>query len=291
MGDTMSESKGELKTYRRAAAPRRTAASRRKPVARKRAPKRTATYRRPAARPRSLAPDLVTPMLGKYLALKPVETKGLLGTTYAPNPEATALQSVLKSMLAVAGGARKIWRFKIGTNQTLATQSSGLINSVYNVNAVASLAEFSSLASLFYEFFVVKMMVHYEPFSEFQYPAGTLLASQYTSTPVAWTGLHHGEPAYINIGQSLNNGTVQPGNTARPKTYAWVNNERYMEGVNMSQIGTSTYQPVQGWCNTLAAPAALYWGQIQVVGNATMTSTAVVGTLLIQYHLLFRTRD
>jgi len=196
----------------------------------------------------------------------------------------------------ILGSASKTHPIRLGTVLTISSGAgSGYINSSAAINNVTALAEFTSLATLFDEFFVLRMKIQYMPFSRYQAPLTFGLGSEQSNIPIGMASLHHGQTAYTagGLGTMANNSTFMVATTGDPWEYTWKNVEKPDEGTLVTS-STSTATPSQGWCLTAATPAAAYTGFVQFLSTNTgqaLPASTPVGQLFCYFYCLFRTRS
>jgi hypothetical protein len=219
------------------------------------------------------------------------ERKGVI--CYDSDEEKTPIPMGLGASLR---GMFPKFRTRLGLLTTLAsTVTSGLVSVSYNVNSVAGIAEFSSWANLFDEFFVHSMTIHYEPIDAFQSPyLSSVLSTPVTgatSVPCYIVSLYHAAATYGTPSPMANNSSVKVVHTARPWTHVWKNNENPKAGV-LPAGGTGSTLPTQGWCLTSATPASNYTGTAQLFGHlATIyPASTTLGTITLFYDVTFRAR-
>jgi hypothetical protein len=185
----------------------------------------------------------------------------------------------------------EIYTFHMGNTPLISSNGSGIVNSSLAVNVVALISEFTSFATIFDEFFVGSMRCDYMPISRYQYPAGTLLATQAANQPMTVSALYHGAGAYINTAGAMNNPTTQWGSTGDPLSITWRNNENPNSEVVVAS-STSSSTPTQGWCLTSATPAQAYTGFVQYLttGTTPLALSTPIGSVGVRWTVMFRAR-
>jgi hypothetical protein len=206
-------------------------------------------------------------------------------------PRALALgTNAMNAMRSMMG--RKPYRAILRLPFDITSTAGGVINSLITVNALSTLSEFASFATLFDEFFVHSMQVRYEPYSEYQFNVGTTPGTNKTNVGLGVVSTFHGAANYSTYATLLNNSTLLYTNTAKRWTKTWKNNESPSGGIAVS---SSTSLPIasQGWCLTQNADASLYTGNVQVFGSAVIGTGLVSvtpGTTLLSWDVSFRMR-
>lgn len=190
------------------------------------------------------------------------------------------------------GSAKKRFPISLGTVVTLSSNASGYVNSVVAVSTVAALAEFTSLATIFDEFFVRRMHLHYVPRSQYQGNLTWAAGTEESNVAMGLINLHHGATTYTSIAAAANNLTYKHMTTGRPWSYEWVN----VESINSEVVvAAETSSPVasQGWALTASAPSALYTGQTQLISPSAGTilvASKVLGDIFVKFDVVFRSR-
>jgi len=182
-------------------------------------------------------------------------------------------------------GVDRIFKMRLGSVVTISSSALGIVNSVLNVNAIASSADFSSFSTIFTEFFVVKMTAAFVPVSRYQYPLTGVAATSISNRLVGVVPLYHSASAYTSVSTMSNNSSFKHHSTADPFSFTWVNNEDWRAGVTSSSTN-------QSWLPT--ASGGSYNGFIQFLSNAAppaLPASEVLGDIVVSYDVLFRARS
>lgn len=246
--------------------------------------------------PKTVSFDETKSVLPKLLedykhACIPIETKGLLGSSFSENPSLAPMRTMLRSMLASKNGKPRLWSFSLATVVDNLTTASGSINYSIAIGPVLSvIGEFSAFSGIFDEFFVKKMRMKYIPDSKYQYVPTTSPASSYTSQMICAVNLFHSSPQYTALAPAMNNATTRIHTTSDQFSHTWINNERYITGQGPTNEGAST--PTQAWCAMSLIQAAQYQGNTQFIAGTTtpMTTTTRFGQTQVIFDCLFRCR-
>jgi len=217
----------------------------------------------------------------------PVELRSsFLGYKFDPTDESKLLRNAFKSMFT-----GKHYTFELGTALNMSSSASGAINSVITCANLASLSDFSSLASVFSEYFIQRIEVKWQPVSRYNGPIGYLPATTVSSLPFSVTSLQNSQPAYTSMSSSLNNDKLSYENSNVPFSYTWVNNNKMSADI-VTDPSAFAFAPTQSWASVLAA--SLYTGSIQLLSQSAppaLPVSAVLGTFATKYLVSFRNRD
>lgn len=206
--------------------------------------------------------------------------------------EASDEKTSLTNMARAALGSNKRWAFKIGFVSSLSSNGSGYVNTVTACSTVTSTAEFTSLAALFDEFFVVRMESHYMPRSRYGVNLTYGLGLQQSNTGLGVVNIHHGATVYTTMSSMVPNAHFKMLSTGDPWKYNWENVENPNSDVATAPQTTPAIY-TQAWCSTASTMAAAYTGQTQFLSQATGTilvASQVLGDVAISYSCLFRAR-
>jgi hypothetical protein len=219
-------------------------------------------------------PDLVTETLRK-------ESKG---------PSSSSAPATVVPMLRSVIGSR-LYRMHFGWAASFTTLATGQVNYISQNNQLPVLAEFTSAATLFDEFFVESMRLEYHPISRYQFIPTAGPSTTLSSVPFAAVPLYHNVGQYTSMVAAMNCPAAKVGTTADPFVITWRNNEDARAGVLVSPTTVSP-TPTQGWCLTASAPAALYLGQVQFISsvNAGDASIKTLGQVFYRWSVLMRIR-
>ncbi len=198
------------------------------------------------------------------------------------------LASILRLKPTVRGGA-KAWCIPIAYAANMTTSGSGFINATLPVATVAATSYFTSLATLFDEFYVERMDVMFQPQTRYQSLPSTT-STEYHGTPLGVASMFEDTTVYTNINQMASNPTFQFSHSSSPFSYSWVNNVARSKA--MSSEPTST-QAALGWVRTNATPAQYYGGLVQFIGSATYAMHASInaGIIAVRYKVWFRAKS
>lgn len=195
-----------------------------------------------------------------------------------------------ESVLAISSmrqSMKKEMKVVLGASYQVAFGTSGFINQVVSNDLVSALSEFTSLATLFSEFFINKFEVTYQPLNRY--------AKQSTGgvqdVPIVIADLQHATATYQSHTAASANGNLLIANTADPWKATWVNTEVKRSGVAPSG-STASPLPCQGWCLTASDNASLYTGSLQIVSPTVYdgTPSALLGTAVVRWSISFRSR-
>lgn len=197
------------------------------------------------------------------------------------------LLSTLMLKPSVSGGD-KCWKIPIGGAANLSTNGSGLISSALTMAGVSATSYFTSLATLFDEFYIESCTIQYQPSTRYQ-TLPSSASTDFNGTPLGIASLFLDTSSYTNINQMPANPTFKFKHTSSPFTYVWKNNVRRSEA--MSSEPTST-QAALGWVRTNATPSQYYGGTVQFIGSASsaMRVSTVVGILAYRWDVWFRAK-
>ncbi len=197
--------------------------------------------------------------------------------------------SVVKpvKLVSTSGGARE-WYIPIGSATNLSTNGSGLISAALSVSTVAALSNFTSLATMFDEFFVESVDIWYQPQTRYQVLPSTS-STEFNGTPLGIASLFLDTSSYTNINQMPANPTFALAHTSSPFKYTWRNNVKRKTATSVEPTST---QASLGWVRTNATPAQYYGGTVQFVGSASsaMHASTVCGVIAYKFNVWFRAK-
>jgi hypothetical protein len=157
-----------------------------------------------------------------------------------------------------------------------------------NCSTINGIPEFANFVTIYDEFFILSMSVHYVPYGQF-IGAPAMTSAVISSTQLYAVSLYHGTSAYTTAAPAqsmLNNSTLSLLNSGVPFTYVWVNNEDPSSDV--AAIGSAASQ---NWL--LTTNATSYVGTVQIQGASTIGSTVAsqtIGAAAVVYDVVFRAR-
>jgi hypothetical protein len=200
---------------------------------------------------------------------------------YDPTPGSSLLQTAFGRLVG-----DKVYAFRLGVNLHMSSSGAGIVNSAINISNVGTIAQFTDLAGLFNEFFVVRAHLRWEPASMYNGPIGYLPASTVSSLGIGVIALQHGAAAVTTISQATNQYAFAWHNTGRPFKYTWVNSESAKTGL-VVEGATAT----QAWC--LTSNSSAYSGQVQIISDVSpvLPNSAILGSFVVEFDVLFRLRD
>jgi hypothetical protein len=207
-------------------------------------------------------------------------------------PLADLILTDSKKLIRTMFGQKGRYRTNLGSVLAFNSSSVGVLNSVVSNSNVASLTEWSAFASLFDEFFIHRVWMRFEPRNRYQFPVTAGPSVSTCNCLLTVTPLFHGTSGYASASTAMNNRLTKVQSTADPFSFEWVNNESSAGGVVVSPT-TSLPLPTQSWCLTASAAAALYTGQIQLLGATAIgpaTGVVTVGDIAVLYDISFRVR-
>jgi hypothetical protein len=201
--------------------------------------------------------------------------------TSVPTEESTLFKNALRGLFR-----DKIYPFRLSTVLNMSSSAAGIVNSVINVYAVGSSTDFVSLAAIFDEFFVVRMDCHWQPNGHYTGPLGQASPQVVlTSLPLGCASLAHTSIPYTSVSALGNNFHRGYHNTGDPFKYTWTNSES-------PENGDHAVSTTQGWCTT--SNASYYQGMVQFMSQAAppaLPASQVLGSFMVDWFILFRTRD
>jgi hypothetical protein len=183
---------------------------------------------------------------------------------------------------------KTIFRTRISTAINISSSGAGAVNSALAMSVVTTSPDFSAFSSIFAEYFVLGCRVIFQPVSKYNYPLTGAAATNVSSLPLGLCSLFHGQTAYSSLGSLMNSGTFLYTNTGDDFAYRWRNNEDPMAGTFEAYGSTTT----QAWA--LTTGSAVYSGQIQFLSQSAppgLPASQVIGTLAVQFDVLFRNRE
>jgi glutathione peroxidase-family protein len=171
----------------------------------------------------------------------------------------------------------------------LATNGSGLISASVLGSSCPAATTFTSLATLFDEFFIESFKVFYQPSTRYQVVPSTT-SSEFNGTPLGCASLFFDLTAYTNINQMPANPTFKFYHSSDPWEYTWVNNVKRKSAV--SEEPDATHNSLS-WVRTNATPAQYYGGAVSILGSASsaMHVSTTVGIIAVRYNVWFRSKS
>jgi hypothetical protein len=204
--------------------------------------------------------------------------------TYTPTPQSSLFKTVLTKMFG-----DRTYSFRISTALSLSSSGTGIINSVINNSTLASNPDFTALAGVFNEMFVVRHCVEYQPVSRYQYPVTGTSALSASSLPLGCAQLQHGQAAYTSLASMTENFAFKFVSTGDPFSYAWVNNEKPDMGNNFS---TGAGAPSQGWTDVVDVGSVLGTTQyLTLAAPPALPVSQQIGVFLVEWEVLMRVRQ
>jgi len=203
------------------------------------------------------------------------------GYQYTDTKESLILTNVMRGLFR-----DKIYGFRLSTALNMSSSSSGIVNSVINVDVVRSSPDFSAISSIFQEFFVKKVEAKWIPNSRYQYPLSGTSTLSIANLPIGCAQLQHYAAAYTSLGALANNYDAKYHSTGDPFTYSWVNVEKSSEGT------LPVTSVTQSWCDT--GGSQTYGGSVQFLSQSAppaLPFSQVLGTFMVHWDLLFRVRE
>jgi hypothetical protein len=203
---------------------------------------------------------------------------------YIHTSRSLSMQNAFRSMFGT-----KVYPFRLSTALNMSSSGAGIVNSTINMSVVQSSTDFSSFATIFQEFFIVKCTVNWQPVSRYNYPLTAVVTPTPTSVsslPFVCAQLQHAATVYTSMSSALNNYDAKYHSTGDPFTYHWVNVETPDSKVETTTSGT------QSWCDT--SSGQLYTGAIQFLSQSAppgLPTSQVLGTFATHFDVLFRVRE
>jgi len=219
------------------------------------------------------------------------------------SPKTTPTPQVLKLELSRPVGLRAMlassrlfmgpYKFRLASQISMSSNGSGYVNSVLNVATVSSSSDFSSLASVFGEFFVHSLKLTWMPQSIYSGPIGFVntTLTQASNLPIVVSSSQHGTPAYSTATDALNNGKSRYESTGVRFAYTWKNVETHKVMTMVSPLATSAVS-TQGWCRSDSTSAGAYTGHVQFLSGTTsgLPASAALGSFACEWLVFFRNR-
>jgi hypothetical protein len=202
-----------------------------------------------------------------------------------PTEESKLIRTTMSRLFA-----GKIYSFRLCAAFNMSSSGAGIVNSTLSNSALASNSDFSSLAVVFNEFFVKRFDVKWEPVSMYNYPLTGSSTLSVSSLPLGCADQQHAAGAYTNLTGMTENWRFAFNNTGRPFQYSWINSEKSDEGINPTDL--SSGGTTQSWAMT--ADVASYSGYLQFLTQSAppaLPFSEVLGTFLVEWDVLFRTRE
>lgn len=203
----------------------------------------------------------------------------------------TVATETSNSLLTVMRGmfGDQPYRVSLKTAFTMSSSGGGVVNSALFNSGIASLSQFTALASVFDEFYIWKVRVFWQPASRYNGPIG-FVATTYTTAanvPLGVAKLQHSQAAYATLGAMANNAGFEYVSTGDPFSCTWVNAD---PGTSTVVAMSGQTNPFQGWgpCANVSALA----GGLQFLSNTTpaLPVSAVLGSFVTAYDVSFRLR-
>jgi len=207
-----------------------------------------------------------------------------LGYEFVDTRESQLLKTALSRMFA-----KKQYGFRLATALNMSSSGAGIVNSIIQNTILAANTDFSSLSSVFNEFFVERFDVLWEPVSLNNFPlTGLPDGKTVSSLPMGAADLQHNAPAYTSMAGMTENFRYKHTNTGRAFQYSWLNTESRGSTVLPQATGELT----QAWCLTSAA--STYQGTLQFLTQSAppgLPVSSVLGTFLVEHLVYFRVRE
>jgi hypothetical protein len=186
-------------------------------------------------------------------------------------------------------GGKKEWMIPIPYAANLLTNGSGLISAAVLPASIAATSYFVSLATLFDEFFIESLSVHYQPQTRYQVLPSTT-STEFNGTPLGIASIFLDSSTYTNINQMPANPTFKFHHTSSPFSYKWANNVKRSSAV--SEEPDATHASLS-WVRTNATPAQYYGGAVVLLGSASsaMHASTTVGILAVRANVWFRAKS
>jgi hypothetical protein len=203
--------------------------------------------------------------------------------------EPTSSSSLLREAMSSVWGQYE-YAFKLNTMLNMSSSGTGAVNSIISVNSLASNSQFASLATVFNEFFVEAMDLHWMPVSKYNGPLSFTNTTMVANLPLGVTSLQHTQPTYTSLQNMSNSYYFKYHNTGEQFSHTWRNVEKHDSPVVGTEDGTGPQQQ----CWATVASVAGYTGTVQFISQPAppaLPVSAVLGTFYVTYHIRFRIRD
>jgi len=184
---------------------------------------------------------------------------------------------------------KKQWMVPISYAANLATNGGGLVAASVTISSVAAASVFTSLATIFDEFFVESAETFYQPMTRYQTLPSTT-STEFNGTALGLASLYVDSVAYTNINQMVANPSFKFVHSSSPWKYTWRNNVKRSSAV--SEEPDSSH-PSCAWVRTNATPAQYYGGYVNIIGSAssTMHASTTLGVLAVRFNTWFRAKS
>jgi hypothetical protein len=194
------------------------------------------------------------------------------------------------------------YRTRLANSGTVTTSAAGLLNEVFLVSGIGSTPEWSSIDSLFDEFFVHEFKIYFHPFNDLgggvgnsaagNQPSLSIVANTSYNAGLVCASLFNGAASYSSAAAMLNNATRAFKHSGHMFTYTWKNNVKFdPHGIAINSSLTSAWQ---GW--NLITNATQVGGSLQIrtINDAILGTGAVatnLGTYIAEWNVSFRARS
>jgi len=204
--------------------------------------------------------------------------------TFEPTKTSEIYRTVLSRMFA-----GRQYAFRIAAVLNMSSSGSGVVSNVIGNASLSGNVDFTTLSTVFNEFFIERFDCKWEPVSLNNYPLTGVPATSVSSLPMGVASLQHGATAYSAISSMANNYKFLLTNTGRAFAYSWVNVEKRSSTV--LAVTTTSGLPVQSWA--LTSDAANYSGQVQLLTPIAppLPVSQVLGVFLVEWLVYFRVRE
>lgn len=195
----------------------------------------------------------------------------------------------LMPFISKSKGGAKEWLIPIPFAANLASNGSGFVSAAVLMSSCAAASAFTSLATIFDEFFIESAKIHYQPVTRYQVLPSTS-SSEFNGTPLGCASLYMDLTPYTNINQMPANPTFQFHHTSDPFIYTWRNNVKRESAV--SEEPDSTHNSLS-WVRTNATPAQYYGGAVSLIGSASSAvhASTTLGIVAVRYKCWFRSKS
>lgn len=173
---------------------------------------------------------------------------------------------------------------------SVVTSGAGAINVTVQNTGVTASTEWTSISTVFDEFFIHSMSLKYIPINQFLSPTGVTFTAPMTGS-LFCVNNYHAAPVYTTASSLVNNITHKMVGSGTPWTYTWTNNEKASGGV-VTNPSTSVPLATQSWCLTPTSNASLYLGHVQIMTANPLSGalTVPIGEITIVWDITFRAR-
>lgn len=193
------------------------------------------------------------------------------------------------------------YRTQIGYFSAMTTNASGVVNLIQNVSSISSAGEWGVVDSLFDEFFIHAMTLHFQPVNLLSGGWATFSGS---TAPVLWTtgttqtgtenncgivlaSLFNGAASYTTANGMVAVPNRKFAHSGRPWKYAWRNNQRFDPRGPVITGNTSFWKSI-GDAGTYQGFVQVRAFNDQVLGDGT--HAMVLGHFCVIWDISFRVR-